>query len=300
MEDEIKILKETGKVSSEALSYAKTVIKEGVGLLEAVEKIELFITQKGYGLSFPINISINEIAAHYTPDITDKTVFNKNDLVKVDLGARSKDMLSDCAITIDLSGENAKIVETANSALEEAISIVKAGRKVCEIGAAIEKIISKNGFKPIMNLGGHGIDSEELHTGAFIPNFDNGDDTELEEGDIISIEPFVTNGFGYVDETPDVQIFQLIGTPSPRSSDTRRILDLIKTKYLTYPFSLRWIARSVPELTEFKIRRAVADLIQLNALEQFPVLVERKKGIVAQAEKELMVEKDSCTVLTTL
>lgn len=298
MEDDIEMLKETGRISSDALAYSRTVIKEGVTLLDAAEKIERFITQKGYELSFPINISINEKAAHHTPNITDSEVFKKNDLVKVDLGARKGEILSDCAISIDLSGENAKIIDTANLALEEAISMVKAGRKVCEIGATIEKIVSKNGFKPIMNLGGHGIEGEELHAGAFIPNFDNGDETELEEGDVISIEPFITNGFGYVDETQEVQIFQLVGDPSPRSVDTRKILELIKTKYLTYPFSLRWIARAIPELSEFKIRRAISDLIQLNSIEQFPVLIERKGGLVAQAEKELLVEKDSCTVLT--
>ncbi|MGC8479193.1 MAG: type II methionyl aminopeptidase [Candidatus Micrarchaeia archaeon] len=299
MEDNIKILKEAGKISVDALNYSKSIVKEGVKLIDAAEKIELFIKEKGYGLSFPINISINEKAAHFTPSKKSELIFNKNDLVKIDLGARYENSLSDCAISIDLSGENQKMVDTAEKALEEAISLVKSGRKVWEIGAAIENVAKKAGFKPIMNLGGHGIESDELHAGVFIPNFDNGDDTELEEGQIISIEPFITNGFGYVDETDDVQIYQLISiNTTPRSSESRTVLEHIKKNYLTYPFSLRWLESSLSELSEFKILKAISELDSLGMLEKFPVLIERKKGIVAQAEKELLVEKDSCTVLT--
>ncbi|MEM0201207.1 MAG: type II methionyl aminopeptidase [Candidatus Micrarchaeaceae archaeon] len=299
---DIKILKEAGKISVEALEYSKTIIKEGVSILEAAEKIENFIIDKGYQLSFPINLSINEKAAHYTPFLDNKYTFQKNDLVKVDLGARKEDNLSDCAITIDLSGENQKMVEAAEMALEEAISLVKSGRKVREIGAAIENLASKYNFNPIFNLGGHGIESEELHAGTFIPNFDNGDETELNEGDIISIEPFITNGAGYVSDSDEVQIFQLIPyqVPTPRSQDTRKVLKLIQEKYLTYPFSLRWIARELNELSEFRIRKSISELDQLGLLEKFPVLIEKKNGLVTQAEKELIVEKDSCTILTKI
>ncbi len=302
MEDDYKILKETGKISVEALEYSKTIIKEGVSILDAAEKIENFILNKGYQLSFPINLSINEKAAHYTPFIDNVYKFQKNDLVKVDLGARKGNNLSDCAITIDLSGENQKMIETAEKALEEAISLVKSGRKVREIGAAIENVAVKNGLKPIFNLGGHGIESEELHAGNFIPNYDNGDETELQEGDIISIEPFITNGIGHVSDGDDVQIFQLLeyDVPTPRSQDTREILKLIQEKYLTYPFSLRWIAKELKNISEFKLKRAVSELDQLGVLEKFPVLIEKKNGLVAQAEKELIVEKDSCTILTKM
>ena len=302
MEDDYKILKETGKISVEALEYSKTIVKEGTSILEAAEKIENFITNKGYQLSFPINLSINEKAAHYTPFIDSTYKFQKNDLVKVDLGARKGDNLSDCAITIDLSGENQKMIETAETALEEAIALVKAGRKVREIGAVVENVATKNGLTPIFNLGGHGIESEELHAGTFIPNYDNGDETELQEGDIISIEPFITNGAGHVSDADEVQIFQLLPyeLPTPRSQDTRQILKLIQEKYLTYPFSLRWIANELKDISEFRLRRAISELDQLGALEKFPVLIEKKNGLVAQAEKELIVEKDSCTILTKI
>ncbi len=295
---DVKALEECGKTAVDALEFSRTIVKEGASLLEVTEKIEQFIKDRGFELSFPVNLSINEKAAHYTPGLDDKSVFQKNDIVKVDVGARSGDVLSDCAITIDLSGTNGKIVNAAEKALDEAISLVRAGRKVCEIGSVIEKAVASAGFKPIKNLGGHGIEEEELHAGVFIPNFDNNDDTELEEGSVISIEPFITNGYGYVDETDDVQIYQLVSTAAPRSQEARSILELVAGKYKTYPFAARWIGRELNHLSDFKVRRGITELLSIGTIEPFPVLIERNKGIVAQAEKQLIVEKDSCRIVT--
>ena len=92
------------------------------------------------------------------------------------------------------------------------------------------------------------------------------------------------------------EIFQKLGPASARSEDTRRIAAFIDENYGTYPFSLRWLSKAFD--SQFKIRRALSELSSLGALEPFPVLVERTGGLVAQAEKELVVEKDSCTILT--
>jgi methionyl aminopeptidase len=289
---------DVGRTSYEALVFSKTVVKKGASLHDAALKIEEFISKKGYGLSFPVNLSINNKAAHYTPGMDDKSVFGENDIVKVDLGARKGDLLGDCAITIDLSGNNAHFVQTAEDALDAAIHLVKAGVEVRAIGKEIEKVVKQQGYSPIVNLGGHGIEGEELHAGSFIPNFDNGDTTKLEEGQVISIEPFITNGEGRVIESSEIQIYQKLYPAMPRSKEARQIQEIIDKNYLTYPFALRWISKDIPGMSEFGIRRGISELVALGCLEEFPVLVERSGGIVAQAEMELIVEKDSCTVIT--
>lgn len=291
-------IKEVGKVSYEALQYAKTVIKPGVKLLDAAEKIEAFISGKGYEMAFPVNLSINSSAAHYTPEAADSSVFTENDVIKVDVGARSDTYLGDCALTVDLTGKNAAIVDATEEALAAAISMVKAGRKVCEIGAEIERVASSKGFKPIRNLGGHGISQEDLHAGTFIPNFDNGDESELEEGEVIAIEPFLTNGEGSVKDGPSLQIYQKIGSPQVRSSSTRDVAAFIDAHYSTYPFAVRWLTKNMKGQSEFAVLKAVAELASAEALEPFPVLIERAGGMVAQAEKAMIVDKDGCTVIT--
>lgn len=291
-------IKEAGHISYEALKYAKGVVKEGASVLEAAERIEKFIMEKGALMAFPVNISINKNAAHYTPKFGDTLRFSEGDVVKIDVGARKREYLGDCAETVDLSGEWADLVEACEEALEAAISLVKAGREVRDIGREIENIAKKRGIAPIKNLGGHGVERDDLHASVFIPNFDNGDSTRLEEGQVIAIEPFMTNGSGYVSDGEDVEIFQKNGNANSRLADTREISAFIDESYSTYPFATRWLVDKFGAASEFKVRRALNDFARLGILESFPVLVERKGGMVAQAEKEMVVQKDSCEVIT--
>ena len=297
-EIDIETLKNVGKVSRTALEYSKGVVKPGVSLLEAAEKIEKFIVEKGCEFSFPVNLSINSQAAHYSPDADDKSIFEENDLVKVDLGARKGHHLTDCAITIDLSGKNSKLVETSDKALENALSVIKVGVEVRDIGKEIEKTARAAGLKVIQNLGGHGIEHDELHAGVFIPNYDNGDNTALEEWQIVAIEPFVTNGLGYVQNGEALQIYQKIDNVASRAKETREVSKYIDEHYLTYPFSIRWLVKELDSLGEFSVRKAVAELMYAGALEPFPVLIEKGNGLVSQSETQVLVEKDSCTIIT--
>ncbi len=291
------ILREVGKVSAEALAHSKTIVKEGAMLLDIAEELESFIKKRGMDLAFPVNISTNSNAAHYTPEAEDRSMLSGNEIVKIDLGARKDEYLGDCAITIDLSGRFSRMVDAASEALENAISLVKAGRPVNEIGREIAKSAEAKGFRSIRNLGGHGIDKHDLHADIFIPNFDNGETATLEEGQVIAIEPFVTDGEGIVAEGEHLQIFQKTRDATTRSNDLRSISDFIDSNYRTYPFALRWLEKGTAS-GEFKIRRALNELARQDAIESFPVLVEKKGGMVAQAEKEMIVEKGGCEIVT--
>ena len=296
MEYDYEKLKAAGRVSKDALLYAKTVVKPGSRLIDAAEQIEKFIADKGCKQAFPVNLSINEEAAHYTPEFDDARIIGEKDVIKVDLGARKDTYLTDCAATVCLDSEYSRLVEASEKALENAISMVKTGRKVTEIGEEIERTAKKAGFNVIRNLGGHGISQEDLHANVFIPNFANGDNTELEEGTVIAIEPFVTTGSGYVTDGNYLQIFQLASSNTPRSTDAREAQATIEREFSTYPFAMRWMIKQMGQ--EFKARKAIAELITIGNLDTFPVLVEKGKGIVAQSEKTLIVTKDACEIVT--
>jgi len=294
--DDLELLKGVGRVSFEALSYARGLVKPGAKKLEVAERIEKFMVEKGFGLAFPVNLSSNEEAAHSTPESGSNEVFGEKDVVKVDLGARKNDALGDCAITVDLSSEYGKLVEASEEALEAAISMVKGGLAVREIGRTVGEIAAKHGFNPIRNLGGHGIEKGDLHARIFIPNYDNGDDAMLEEGQTIAIETFITTGKGLVTEGDYVQIFRKLGPAQLRSPDSREVASFIDENFSTYPFALRWLHSKFN--SEFKVKAALNDIARADNIESFPVLIESSKGIVAQTEKEMIVEKDSCTVIT--
>ncbi|MGD0510231.1 MAG: type II methionyl aminopeptidase [Candidatus Micrarchaeaceae archaeon] len=295
-EDELRVLKEVGKASSDAMLYAADMVKPGAKLLDVAEAAEKFLRDKGFAAAFPINLSINEQAAHYTPSVGDEKVFTDKDIVKVDFGAMKDGMLGDGAITVDLSGKHQKMIEAADKALDSAIALVRHGVSVCDIGKAIFETIEPYGFRPVMNLGGHGIGVHDLHTDPFIPNYDNADFTVLETGMVVAIEPFVTTGEGMVANSSTCEIYSYVENAQVRSPDARNLLEIISKDNAKEPFAIRWLEKYLP--SKFRLYAAVAELVRAEALEPHPMLIETSGGPVAQAEAQLLVTDEGCEIIT--
>lgn len=294
--EELETLREVGKASAEAMHYAAEMIKPGVRLLDVAEAAEKFLKDKGFDPAFPINLSINEQAAHYTPSVGDEKTFSEEDIVKVDFGAAKNGMLGDGALTVDLSGKRQKLVETANVALDNAISTVKHGVSVCDIGKVIADTVKQSGFNPIRNLGGHEILKHDLHAGLFIPNYDNGDFTVLEEGMVVAIEPFITTGKGMVADSDICEIYTYVGEGQVRSPSARKVLEYISKNNDKEPFAVRWLKDVVD--SKFALYAAISELTRCGAIEPNPTLIEVSGKEVAQAEAQILVTKDGCEVIT--
>lgn len=296
-EDEIRILEEVGKVSYAAITKAKSIIKPGARILDVANSIEGFVKESGFGFAFPLNLSIGSQAAHSTPSFDDDRSFGDGDVVKVDFGAAKDGLYGDCALTVDLSGKYGKLVEAVERALASAISAVKPGVTTGELGGVIAKEIESAGFKPIRNLGGHMVERRNLHAGFFIPNHDDGSTDVLEEGMVIAMEPFATDGgAGLVRDGDDCEIFSYANDAAVRQQNARAILNEVKEKYPDSPFAARWLSGAVP--SRFSLYSGIQELVRAGAFELHPVLVEQAGGIVAQAEAMMLVEKDGCRVLT--
>src|SRR3990167_4837634 len=97
-QDKEKILK-AGKIASQIREKIKTNIKKGTLLLEIAERIESEIEKLGGKPAFPVNLSMNEIAAHSTPSHEDKTL--AHGLLKVDFGVHIDGLTADNAFSID-------------------------------------------------------------------------------------------------------------------------------------------------------------------------------------------------------
>jgi methionyl aminopeptidase len=296
-EKKLKLAMEVGKASQDAILAASRLVKPGARLLDVAEAAEKQLKASGFGLAFPLNLSQNERAAHYSPSFDDASVFGKGDLVKIDFGAEKSGTLGDGALTIDLSGEHGKMIEAAELALDNAISMVKAGAEVRKIGAEIAKTVEKAGFKPILNLGGHGIEENALHTGIFIPNFDNGDDSVLEDDSMIAIEPFITTmaGKGHVTEGDSQEIYSYVEGPIPRGESARNLLKEIQAKYSNNPFAVRWLSAG---MSRFALYSGISELARIGCISANPVLIEAGGAPVAQAEAELLVDHDNCRIIT--
>jgi methionyl aminopeptidase len=292
------VLKEVGKASSEAMLYAATLVKPGAKLIDVANASEKFLKERGFGLAFPINLSINSQAAHYTPSMGDERVFTHNDIVKIDFGAEKDGLLGDGALTVDLSGRHKKMVDAANAALDSAIKEVKHGVSVCDIGKAVAETIENAGFIPIKNLGGHGIKEHDLHSELFIPNYDNADFTIIEDGMIIAIEPFLTtaDAKGMVTDSDVCEIYSYSSDASVRSPEARKILEELSKNYSSEPFAIRWLSHLVD--SKFRLYAAISELARAGAIEPHPTLVEISGKNVAQAEAQLLVTADGCEIIT--
>jgi len=282
-----------GKISAEVLEYGKSLIKKGNSLLETTESIEKKIYELGAKPAFPVQISCNEIAAHFCAEEDDKTIF-ENQIVSLDLGVHVDGAIGDNAYTIDLSGKYGDLVIAAQKALEEALKFINVGTELREIGKVINDVISSYGYAPVRNLSGHGLELYSIHTNPTIPNIDNGDKTILKKGMAFAVEPFATTGSGVVHESGLATVFMLEHKKPVRSSITRDVLKAIET-FEGMPFAKRWLTRKFGAKANFALR----ELTQLGMVHQFPPLVEVNKGIVAQAEHSVLIDDRGEVIVLT-
>ncbi|MEX0932795.1 MAG: type II methionyl aminopeptidase [Candidatus Pacearchaeota archaeon] len=292
--DREKVIR-AGKIASEVREYARGFIIKGMPLIEIANKIEEKMASYGEEVkpSFPTCLSVNHLAAHGTPSYDDERI--AEGLLKVDMGVHLDGWISDTAFSIDLenSEENKKIIQASEKALECAISTIKKGVEVGNIGKAVQGAIESLGFNPIVNLCGHQIKHYELHSDISIPNFDNKNSTEIPEG-LFAIEPFATPGLGKVKDGQDSGIYILIDGKTPRSDLAREVLAFIAEEYQTLPFCSRWIVKKFGS----KALLALRQLVENGNLHSYPELMEASGENVAQTEHTILVERDKITVTT--
>ena len=287
-----------GQLSASVLKEVPKLVMPGESYLDIAESLEKMIGDTGGKPAFPVNISVNEIAAHFTPEAGSTMLVGETDVVKIDLGVHIDGCIGDTAMTVDLSGEQAKLVEASDAALAAAIAFMKPGVKVGDIGGVIEHEITSRGFKPISNLTGHKIEPYLLHAGIEIPNVKTSASYELQEGDIFAVEPFASSGSGHVADTSQVEIFSLHATPAVRQKYSRELLGFLVANYLSLPFAERWLKGVFN--SRLTLTTAIRELLNSGALHPYPVLRDTGKGLVAQSEHTVLIEHDSATILTSV
>jgi len=285
---------EAGRIAALARDTGVNLVKEGAKVLDIAEAIERKIIQLGGEIAFPVNISINDLAAHYTPIKNDPLLIQKDDYVKIDVGAHVDGWIGDTAVTIKPSGKDDLII-CSEQMLENAIRIIRPGIKISEIGQVIEETAERHGFNPINNLTGHSLDQYRLHAGISIPNIKNTNNFELKENQVIAIEPFCTTGNGHVKDSGQAKIFMWIADKPSRLIEGRKIIELAKTKYKRLPFTPRWIT----EISSLKAQIAIRQLVQANGLHQFSPLREVSNKPVAQSEHTIII-KDKPIITTKI
>ncbi|WP_424359932.1 type II methionyl aminopeptidase [Methanocella sp. MCL-LM] len=281
--------REAGRILKEVRLAAVPLVKKGAKMLDVAEAIENDIFKRGGRPAFPVNISLDDEAAHDTPGPDDARVFEDN-IVKLDIGVHVDGYIADTAVTVDLKGD-ANLVKASEKALEEAIKVVRAGVSTAEIGEIIEQTIEGFDLKPVYNLTGHGLEKFVQHAPPSIPNKRIGQGIVLKAGQVIAIEPFATDGAGVVGEGELTEIFGITVVKPVRMPSERDMLKAIQ-KFQGLPFARRWVAG------QKRADATLSSLMRLGIVHAYPVLVEERGGMVSQAEHTMIVTEDGCEVTT--
>lgn len=282
--EELEKLRRAGRVSGEARELGMSLVVEGAKLYDVAQEVEGYIRDHGCGLAFPCNISRNEIAAHYTPTSTDETRFEVGDVVKIDCGAELDGYVGDTAGTVEVGTKRyTALVEASKRARNTVAEFIGDGVTLGEIGRAVEMSMKRDGFVPIENLCGHQIERYNLHAGMSVPSYDSGSTEVIKAGMTVAIEPFATDGRGYVNNGKFGNIVRIAKDKKLSDPKAQEFLDYVKGEFHEFPFCAR--SCQFPDAEKY-----VKTLMRHGVLAGYATLVEAGGGIVSQHEYTFYID----------
>jgi methionyl aminopeptidase len=298
--NKIESLKKAGTIAKEVKSFIKPEMKIGTNIYSLIEKAEAKILDLGGNCAFPINVSINNIAAHYTSPIKDdELAINDGDIVKFDLGVHIDGYIVDTAFSVTFNDDPAleNIIQATEVALEASKMMVKPKINTREMGKKIEEIVKGFKYNPIKELGGHQIERWTVHGKKQLPELGTQGGDIMEVGEVYAIEIFASTGEGTIHNTKYSYIYELnpyAGRVPLRRKTSKQILGHINKNYKTLPFAERWLAKDFRLGVVFGLQ----ELVQQGKIKAHYVLAEQKGEFVAQSEETILITEDGYEQLT--
>ena len=286
-----------GEIAAKVREETRRTVREGMLVIDLCEKTESLIREMGGKPAFPCNVSIDEVAAHYTSPPQDRRRIPENSIVKIDLGVHMDGYIADTAVTVCFNPQYESLVQAAEEALKKAIEILRPGLLTSQFGSIIQKTIKNRGLKPVSNLTGHKVERYVLHAGKSLPNVFHVSTARVDVGEVYGVEPFVTvaNAVGKVESGFEAYIFRFLKHRSLRDPYAKQLINYIGKNFRGLPFTERWLQGQVP-LDRYK--PAFLELLSSKSLMSYPILIEASGKPVAQAEHTVLIVENGCIVLT--
>ncbi|THV01412.1 peptidase M24A, methionine aminopeptidase [Dendrothele bispora CBS 962.96] len=283
--------------------HARKHIRPGMTMTEIAENIEdgtrALVEENGLdaGVGFPTGLSLNNCAAHYTPNAGDKTILKDGDVLKVDIGVQVKGRICDSAFTLTFDHTYDTLLEAVqaatNTGVREAGIDVRLGELAGLIQETMESYEVEVGgkmipVKPIGNLSGHSISLYQIHGGKSVNLVRNDDPTKMEEGEYFAIETFGSTGRGYVIESGECSHYaRKVDAPHVplRLTSAKSLLNTINKNFGTIPFCRRYLDR----IGESKYLLALNHLVSQGIVEDYPPLCDELGAMTAQFEHTILL-----------
>ena len=201
--DQIALMRRAGRVVAEMHEECIKVAKPGATTLDVDRVAREVIERRGarsnflgyHGFPAVVCTSPNDVIVHGIP--SDSVVLEDGDILSIDCGAIIEGWHADAAVTVpigDIDAESQRLIDVTRHSLEAAIAEVVEGRRLGDIGAAVEGIAEAAGFTVVREYVGHGIGTA-MHEEPQVPNYGPaGRGLKLREGIVLAIEPMVNAG----------------------------------------------------------------------------------------------------------
>lgn len=294
--DELEAYRKGGYIISQLRKTIPPLVREGGLVRELCERVEADTIALGGLPAFPCNVSINEVAAHYTSPWDDMSVLPKDSVVKVDFGVHIDGYINDSAVTVSLSPIYSSMIEVAEEALRVGVARIAHGVRFSDVGEQIEKTIARYGCRPIRNLTGHKVERYTIHAGLSVPNVSGPVPGRFQTGDVYAIEPFVTlkEAAGRVEDSDQMFIFRAVRERGVRSESAKKVVEHVRRTYRTLPFASRWLYSALGKTV---VDDGFSEAVKARCISGYPVLVEASGRVVTQAEHTVIVRENGCEVL---
>jgi methionyl aminopeptidase len=201
-DEEVELIRESSLLVGRTLAEVAALIKPGVTTLQLDAIAEEFIRDngaepgfKGYG-GFPNTLcaSLNEAVVHGIPN--DRPL-QDGDIISLDCGVLKNGFYGDSAYTFEVgevAPEIKKLLSVTKECLSLAIEQAVAGKRIGDIGSAVQTHAESNGYGVVRELVGHGLGTE-LHEAPEVPNYGRrGNGPRLVDGMVLAIEPMINLG----------------------------------------------------------------------------------------------------------
>ncbi len=202
-DEEIELLRNSNLIVAKTLAELAKIIAPGVTTLQLDKRAEEFIRDNGgvpnflgYG-GFPGSIctSVNDQVVHGIP--SDKVVLKEGDIVSVDCGVLKDGFNGDSAYTFcvsEVDPDTISLLRTTKESLYKGIEQAVEGKRIGDIGFAVQSYCEERGYSVVREMVGHGV-GRSLHEAPEVPNYGKrGNGITLKSGMTIAIEPMINLG----------------------------------------------------------------------------------------------------------
>jgi len=246
---------------------------------------------------FPTGCSINECAAHYTPNPGDKKILKKTDIIKFDFGTQINGYIIDCAWTMTFDPVHDTLMEAVKDATNTGVKTMGIDVRLCDVGAAIQEAMESYEceynqqifpVKCIQNLSGHSIGKYKIHAGNMVPLYDNKDQTKMVEGEMYAIETFGSTGKGKIEERGECSHYMKDWDCGPRPlrhPGAKKLLNFVNKRFDTLAFCRRWIQKEYGGGHMMALKR----LCDAGIVKEYPPLCDIEGCFTAQYEHTIVL-----------